>query len=408
MSVREYIGARYIPLFMGDWDNSNTYEPLSIVSYQGNSYTSRQYVPAGIDITNESYWALSGNYNAQVEAYRQEVMAFDERITLNANAILRLSTLEIVIFGDSFSADVVNVNKWPYYLKQMHDNIVFHNYAIGGGTLTNSVPSQIITAENDTSYDKNEVKIVLVFGGVNDRAQGIARSTIITSLNASINSIKQDYPNADIYFVYNTATPIYQAVYNDGLAIVDEMISAHGIKACTMFGWILPTDYSADFVHPKESGWKRIASNMNALFFGGELHYVKYKAVCEAINYTNCTEPETSTYKTIGFYVNHINDRVVDIGLEFYIPIAAANDASFETPDVNTFGLGIIIEKYINNPIKYGTSINIEYGALGARLTQHLVSLAPNQDFRYKLEGRMVSSGYPNFVLADTFQRIEG
>lgn len=76
MSVREYIGARYVPLFMGAWDGTATYEPLSVVEYQGNSYTSRQYVPANIPITDEAYWAVSGNYNAQVEYYRQEVERF--------------------------------------------------------------------------------------------------------------------------------------------------------------------------------------------------------------------------------------------------------------------------------------------------------------------------------------------
>lgn len=80
MTVREYIGARYVPIFMGEWDNTATYEPLSIVMYQGASYTSRQYVPIGVPITNETFWALSGNYNAQVEAYRQEVLTFDSRI----------------------------------------------------------------------------------------------------------------------------------------------------------------------------------------------------------------------------------------------------------------------------------------------------------------------------------------
>ena len=51
MTVREYIGARYVPLFMGDWDNTVSYEPLSIVNHQGDSYTSRQSVPVGIDIS---------------------------------------------------------------------------------------------------------------------------------------------------------------------------------------------------------------------------------------------------------------------------------------------------------------------------------------------------------------------
>lgn len=87
MTVREYIGARYVPLFMGEWDATATYEPLSIVTYQGNSYTSRQSVPVGILPTNETFWALTGNYNAQIEAYRDEVQTFDGRITANSNAI---------------------------------------------------------------------------------------------------------------------------------------------------------------------------------------------------------------------------------------------------------------------------------------------------------------------------------
>lgn len=107
MSVREYIGARYVPLFIGEWDNTITYEPLSIVQYQGNSYTSRQFIPIGIEITNEDYWALTGNYNAQVEAYRQEVQSFDDRITENANDI---SALELAI-GDSESGLIHDVSE---------------------------------------------------------------------------------------------------------------------------------------------------------------------------------------------------------------------------------------------------------------------------------------------------------
>ena len=89
MSVREYIGARYVPVFADpiEWDDTRAYEPLTIVYYQGNSYTSRQTVPVGISITNESFWALTGNYNAQIEQYRTEVAAFDGRITDNSNAI---------------------------------------------------------------------------------------------------------------------------------------------------------------------------------------------------------------------------------------------------------------------------------------------------------------------------------
>lgn len=82
MATSQYVGARYVPLFAepAQWDINKQYEPLTIVLDHGNSYTSRQFVPVGIELTNEAFWALTGNYNAQVEQYRQEVTSYDSRI----------------------------------------------------------------------------------------------------------------------------------------------------------------------------------------------------------------------------------------------------------------------------------------------------------------------------------------
>lgn len=89
MAVTQYVGARYVPLFATplEWDREKSYEPLTIVYHAGNSYTSRQFVPAGTDITNEAFWAITGNYNAQIEQYRAEVKQFDARIAKNAKDI---------------------------------------------------------------------------------------------------------------------------------------------------------------------------------------------------------------------------------------------------------------------------------------------------------------------------------
>ena len=89
MAVSQYIGARYVPLFAEplQWDSTKTYEPLTIVYNEGNSYTSKQSVPAGIPINNEAYWALTGNYNAQIEQYRAEVKSYDGAIKANDAAI---------------------------------------------------------------------------------------------------------------------------------------------------------------------------------------------------------------------------------------------------------------------------------------------------------------------------------
>ena len=104
MSTRQYIGARYVPIFDGEWDNTKSYEPLVIVSYQGNSYTSRTYVPVGVAIDNDLYWALTGNYNAQVEAYRQEVQAVAEDVSTLSSQLTTLVKRSSMTFNPDRTA----------------------------------------------------------------------------------------------------------------------------------------------------------------------------------------------------------------------------------------------------------------------------------------------------------------
>src|SRR5690625_1022317 len=75
-----YVGHRYVPLIMDEWDKTKSYEGLSIVTYQGGSYTSKKRVPVGIDINDTEFWAMTGNYDAQVEHYRQEVKDMELRV----------------------------------------------------------------------------------------------------------------------------------------------------------------------------------------------------------------------------------------------------------------------------------------------------------------------------------------
>lgn len=85
---RQYVGARYVPKIMGEWNKALQYEALSIVTHLGNSFTSKVPVPANIDITNTDYWLNTGNYNAQVEAYRKETLEAKE-LANNTNADLQ-------------------------------------------------------------------------------------------------------------------------------------------------------------------------------------------------------------------------------------------------------------------------------------------------------------------------------
>lgn len=79
----QYVGSRYVPIFADpiEWDNHRSYESLTIVTHDGESYTSKCNVGPGIDITNTRYWAKTGAYNAQVEQYRAEVKDLSAQVT---------------------------------------------------------------------------------------------------------------------------------------------------------------------------------------------------------------------------------------------------------------------------------------------------------------------------------------
>lgn len=80
MAIKQYIGARYVPIMFGDWDSKVAYSPLTIVIYKNNSYTSKKYVPVGIDIGDTNYWAMTGNFNGQINENTTKIADLTTRI----------------------------------------------------------------------------------------------------------------------------------------------------------------------------------------------------------------------------------------------------------------------------------------------------------------------------------------
>ena len=58
MGKNKYVGHRYIPIFENGWDKTRTYDPLTFVYYEGKTYVSRQLVPTNIEITDNDFWAF--------------------------------------------------------------------------------------------------------------------------------------------------------------------------------------------------------------------------------------------------------------------------------------------------------------------------------------------------------------
>ena len=328
MAVKQYIGARYVPIFANplNWNKSNTYEPLTIVYHEGNSYTSRQSVPTGIDINNEDYWALTGNYNAQIEQYRtevqqyeQDVQNFDARITENTNNITantsaiaentsaiaentgditalenetsaissRIGTddyngMTAIWVGDSYvQANSLGDSKSKRFstLVSEYFNLVEKNYAAGGTGYThgngdsNNFIQQVQTAANDPSIDKNKVRFLFVAGGRNDalnnnNAWSISGNTVGSWFTQIKSIVTANWPNCRVIYVpmlYDCTCPSLSQIELYGLMVYNFQF----IDGCdyipNAFMWLngrYNMILASDHIHPTVNGHRLIANNI--------------------------------------------------------------------------------------------------------------------------------------------------
>lgn len=197
VGTRQYIGARYVPIFgrKGEdsiqWNNSAPYEPLTIVLYQGNSYTSRQYVPEGVEITNEAFWALTGNYNAQVEAYRQEVRSFSDRIdaieTSNQTQTEQLAGTAESGLKTNIDANTAHLTDVDAKLAGTTDSGL--RTLITDNAADISENTEAITALTQTVYEHTQ-QAAQHFFGIDNRLDGLGSD--LESISATVTTLGND------------------------------------------------------------------------------------------------------------------------------------------------------------------------------------------------------------------------
>ena len=289
----EYTGMRYVRVFADppEWSSANSYEPLEIVIHQGSSYTSKTFVPVGIDISDPQYWALTGNYNAQVEQYRQEVSQYsqevsqyrqevlklDGRVNDNAQAIVNLkgellSQKHMVLIGDSYTNPAVPLENtplwWEYVCKNL--NVVAHNYAKGGAGYQvsgNLFSTQVANAVADTTYDHKMVEYCVVYGGINDIGQIAA-----TMVQNVYDALQKEFVNAKVVIALNAGQKNQRNHSNNRRTLVRDMVQS-GIDIFSTAGIELFID-TVDTTHPSTQGNKVLGAYMTSKIGGIGFSYV--------------------------------------------------------------------------------------------------------------------------------------
>lgn len=131
-----YKGFRYVPKNEGDWSKERSYESLTVVQYQGNSYTSNICVPKGIEITDTKFWTQTANYNQQFENLRDTFNATTSETIKELNDFKSKQDNE---FADLLQSHKDNVNS---YVDEMSKELEAEREQLQQGGL-NEVNSRI-------------------------------------------------------------------------------------------------------------------------------------------------------------------------------------------------------------------------------------------------------------------------
>ena len=443
MTVTQYIGARYVPLFADpiQWDTTKEYEPLTIVLYEGNSYTSRQAVPAGISITNEIYWAQTGNYNAQVEQYRTEVRTFDGRITENSQLIneceeeleqeiedriaavsnetqariaadaqildniedieekLQAQT-ELIYIGDSWGVNSNNI--MPVTLAKML-NCKLHNFAVSNmGFVQGATNFQIQAknAVNDNSINADKVRYIIIVGGTNDFSHGITNDdTLATAVKTICDTLQTKFKNAEIHIAYNVRFMYGSTVYphiNEQIKIWNELTqrlayrgNIAAIPHPESVAWMSKSQFSEDGVHLTETTFKYWAQYLASAITSGNM--------CP--DRTNVTTVSLDGYEGVSGNAYHYFDER-SIWVEIYLHVLSDQNAThgIKTQDAGLFPVELFVNPEPNKTSNHITIPMVRADGKGnCNISVNFSTNATGRDTIYMLpisEGATIPAGY--------------
>ena len=312
--MRQYIGARYTPKFMGTYDPTQAYEALSVVDNgSGTSYICQEALDPGIPLTDPK-WHLYGASSGAIVNLQQQINdmkdgdvpgSLQEQINTNASDITALSDYllddlaqlkgkTIAVYGSSNEIDGSSgpgEKNWVTLMSELLDGVAtVVNKSINGGNISDSVTAFIADPDR-TNYDiilftsvrnlyNHSHSISDLIGSDTAMAFGSLYSTI-TSIKDYVNPITQDVYIASCLPIATDFNTLAMCNY-DGVskrACID-----NNFKMLDMHSWLNITNaeattYTRDGAHFLPETMPILAHKcIKALLKGGE-DFKNYSAV---------------------------------------------------------------------------------------------------------------------------------
>ena len=293
MPTRQYVGARYVPEFFygtggsAEWVSNTQYEALTIVTRNGNSYTSRKPVPTSVGApeNNPEYWASTGIFNSQVEQYREEVAelatemsGYESQFNTALFGNKPVGMKKAIIISDSYGVtesgrlfetliNKLSLGTGDYYTGA--SGSVGFAHANNDETFLTIFNSIVGNLDED---ELAEITHVIVVGGANDTLE--TDSAVTTAITNFYNAARSACPNCKVYigfcgvkfdwtqaFKYGSTCAVYRRVSK----ILYKCVYLSGVE------YVLHniSYMQSDGLHPNTSGCDALAGGIYQALVGG-------------------------------------------------------------------------------------------------------------------------------------------
>ena len=327
MSIREYVGARYVlkiyensldPL-SADWESNTSYEPLTMVNYNNSSYISRKDVPANIGnpVDNPTYWALSGLYNGQIANLQNQI----NNIITDLGSLMAdwkerqtLADRKFVFIADSYGVLSDMLTDAVSYL-----GLSSNQYEIEARNAYSFVGEDgilkfldLLSVALARISDLDTVTDIVVVGGINDSTNAFTDTGELADAMIAFDSYaRTNCPNAQIHLGYIGYCDISNPNAAGRDATKQFVTLQRYVKNAATLGWHYMTNIEytlrgwdsllSDGVHPNSNG----ASALGAMIAQGIL-----TGACDAI-YCGLN----TTTLTIGTLPSTVSAASVSLGM---------------------------------------------------------------------------------------------
>lgn len=284
MEVRQYIGARYTPKFVGLWDSTTQYNALEVVDNgSGTSYIARKTVPAGTPLNNTEYWFVYGassgaiiDLQNRMSTAENDIDDLQDETSYVISKGSHLANRKIMLIGDSYSLTGQAYASWHTLFENL-TGTTCTKYADNGGGFVASGQLGKFKDVFDNAPIVPGLTDIIVCGGANDNTAhnaGATQAAVTDAIESFGAAVYAKYPDVNIHigFIGGSKDAVYISplatalnAYRDGA----NLIGANFIDASDA---LKLSDVMSDYLHPTTAGMNIIVQYIIAGVLGNVYH----------------------------------------------------------------------------------------------------------------------------------------